>query len=153
MVAYNFQARFVDAVESGAKRTTIRAFGGKPHPRVGDSLQLYTGMRTKACRKLVDPDPICTVSALVKIGDDRVQIGHNRALLTQHPGSLQTFAHGEGFDDFGALVAWFRETHGLPFVGVLIRWAPFIEVHHGIQDVRRAVSSGVFLRELVADRA
>jgi hypothetical protein len=68
MPAFNFQSQWANAVEIGAryanngdgilangicttfhKRTTIRKAGrAKP----GDTLYLYTGQRTKACRKL-----------------------------------------------------------------------------------------------------
>ncbi len=53
MVALNFKARFADDVETRRKRCSIRAprkDGRDPKP--GDSLQLYTGMRTRECRKL-----------------------------------------------------------------------------------------------------
>ena len=54
MVAYNFQKQFADAVERGEKRQTIRAprRDGR-HAKVGDKLQLYTGMRTKQCGMIV----------------------------------------------------------------------------------------------------
>ena len=59
MPAYNFQKQFAPLVESGQKRQTIRAIGKRRHARPGESLQLYTGQRTKACRKLISPDPEC----------------------------------------------------------------------------------------------
>jgi len=59
MPALNFKSRFAPAVElglanplaPGAKRCTIRATRKRPICP-GDRLSLYTGMRTKACRKL-----------------------------------------------------------------------------------------------------
>lgn len=63
MVAYNFAAQFAEAVETRKKRQTIRApRKDNRHAKVGDKLQLYTGMRTTNCRKLVNPDPRCTAS-------------------------------------------------------------------------------------------
>lgn len=59
MVAYNFQAQFADAVHRGFKRQTIRAPRKHGHVQAGAPVQLYTGMRTRGCRKLIDPDPIC----------------------------------------------------------------------------------------------
>ena len=53
MPALNFRAEFADAVERGEKCQTIRAYrkdGRNPKP--GDTLHLYTGMRTRACRRL-----------------------------------------------------------------------------------------------------
>ncbi len=58
MVAYNFNPRFALAVVHGAKRQTIRA-PRKRHARLGERLQLYTGMRTRTCRLLRD-DVFCT---------------------------------------------------------------------------------------------
>ena len=51
MPLLNFQKRFVTQVESGRKRQTIRAMRKIPF-KVGDKLFLYTGLRTKDCRKL-----------------------------------------------------------------------------------------------------
>ena len=67
MVAFSFKAQFADLVASGKKTQTIRQTArAKP----GDRLQLYTGMRTKKCRKLVDPDPVCTLVDYVGIRPD-----------------------------------------------------------------------------------
>lgn len=61
MVAYNFMIRLAPDVETGRKPFTIRdeRKGRSRHARPGEDIQLYTGMRTTACRKLVNPDPIC----------------------------------------------------------------------------------------------
>lgn len=120
MVAYSFQASFAPLVASGEKRQTIRAEGKRRHARVGDLLQLYTGMRTKSCRKLMAPDPVCTFSDAVYlcrgIGSPAVLIAGQEVL------SPDAFARADGFKDFDAMLDWFGKTHGLPFVGVLIRW-------------------------------
>jgi hypothetical protein len=58
MVAYSFDKRFVPQIENGFKRQTIRAHRRR-HARPGEALQLYTGMRTKHCRKIRD-DVICS---------------------------------------------------------------------------------------------
>lgn len=67
MVAYSFRPQFVGPITVGLglsfvnsfgvtpptirpKQQTIRAHGKRRHARPGDELQLYTGMRTKACR-------------------------------------------------------------------------------------------------------
>lgn len=53
MPAINFKKQFAPAVESGEKRQTIRARrqDGRD-PVAGQTLYLYTGIRTKGCRKL-----------------------------------------------------------------------------------------------------
>jgi hypothetical protein len=114
VVAYSFKSRFADAVASGAKRQTIRANGKRRHARPGEALQLYTGMRTKDCRKL--RDAVCVISTYCAIYDDRITTG-------KHPSiDLDEFAQRDGFADFTDMTDWFRETHGLPFIGQLIVW-------------------------------
>jgi hypothetical protein len=58
MVAYNFQKAFAPLVESGQKRQTLR-FPRRRDARPGEPIQLFTAQRTRYCRKLIDPDPIC----------------------------------------------------------------------------------------------
>jgi hypothetical protein len=120
MVAYNFQARFAQAVASGEKCQTIRAprKGGR-HARVGEPVQLYTGMRTKACRKLVAPDPVVVEASWLAVCEGRVLRDSG---VVSDPGALDALARADGFGDWAALRDWFREAHGLPFSGVLIRW-------------------------------
>ena len=117
MVAYNFQARFADAVASGAKRQTIRAPRKSGHAIVGQAVQLYTGLRTKGTRKLRDPDPLCVTSTYCAIREDGVTLGNHPKV------DLDEFARRDGFENFEAMKAWFRETHGLPFIGQLIMWS------------------------------
>ena len=77
MVAFNFKAQFADAVERGVKRQTIRAIrkdGRVPH--IGSALQLYTGMRTKNCRKL--KDAVCTNVWPITIASKSITINRQR---------------------------------------------------------------------------
>ena len=134
MPALNFQARFAPLVESGAKTQTIRKRrkdGRDPKP--GDRLVLYTGMRTKACRKLGDgivtsADPI-TISRLrphsmpyweVYRGEEQGYWGADRCERPQD--ADRRFARRDGFRSWSEMYAWFEATHGLPFEGLLIRW-------------------------------
>ena len=73
MVAYNFMKQFADDVASGRKDFTIRG-QRKRHARPGEPVQLYTGMRTKCCHKLVDPDPICLSVRPIVIKSDLIMI-------------------------------------------------------------------------------
>ena len=117
VVAYNFQARFADAVESGAKQQTIRAprKDGR-HAKVGDPLQLYTGMRTKACRKL--RDAVCHDACTIHIMRDKVWTFKPQELHL----NLDEFARLDGFAHWDEMRSWFEAAHGLPFQGVMIRW-------------------------------
>lgn len=118
MVAYNFQTRFSDAVASGQKRQTIRAQrkDGR-HAKPGDRMQLYTGMRTKSCRKLIDPDPVCAHVETIKIDAKGVRREDGSAFMNP-----DTLARWDGFADFAEMAVWFDKTYGLPFTGILIQW-------------------------------
>lgn len=122
MVAFNFKQRFADLVASGVKTQTIRQ---TKRARKGDQIQLYTGQRTKACRKLVTPDPICTLVDYVGIRPDYLTLG-NKAL---HEGDADAFARRDGFADYNDMVKWFQETYGSPyFQGYVHVWS---RVGHG----------------------
>lgn len=134
MVAYNFQSRFAPAVADGSKRQTVRG-PRKRHAHFGEPVQLYTGLRTKAARKLVTPDPVCVVSCGVVIHADTVDwvmLPDMRedekkpfmALLDAMDDDLDTFAQADGFADWSDMRAWFAAQYGLPFQGVLIAWEP-----------------------------
>lgn len=115
MVAYSFQNRFASAVERGEKRQTIRAKGKRRHVRPGETLQLYTGMRTKACRKL--REATCHDVCPVLIERDRVTTFHPQEFLDP-----EQVARLDGFASWAEMRDWFETTHGLPFSGVMIRW-------------------------------
>ncbi|MBL1176886.1 hypothetical protein [Pantanalinema sp. GBBB05] len=119
MVAYNFKACFAPLVESRQKRQTIRAEGKRKHAKPGDALQLYTGMRTKVCRKLLNPDPECASTHEIEIRD-RLEMridGIPQTLSEQRQVALD-----DGFDSLKAFHDFFESVHGLPFKGKLIRW-------------------------------
>ena len=124
MPALNFQARFADLVESGDKRQTIRALrkdGRDPKP--GDTLYLYTGMRTKACRKLLEAECLMAVPILLERGP---RIGSRMTLFDAPPEiedeTENEIAQRDGFRWPDDLYNFFQQAHGLPFKGLLIRW-------------------------------
>lgn len=119
MPALSYQKQFVPLVESGAKPHTIRAErkDGRVPAKIGDTLYQYTGMRTKACRKICED--ICTAVdrlTITNIGG----IYLNYELLI----SQEKFARDDGFYDLDTMIEWFKKTHGLPFRGWLIQWNP-----------------------------
>ena len=65
MVAYSFKKRFADLIVDGRKCQTIRAHRRR-HALPGERVQLYVGMRTKQCRKIID-DPLCLKVANIGI--------------------------------------------------------------------------------------
>ena len=127
MVAYSFQSRFVPKIEDGTKRGTIRG-ERKRHARIGEPIQLYQGMRTKYCRKII-PDPVC-VSVMpirlhieahaVAIVNTQFALGIQARLS---PASFDLFAQDDGFDDMADMHAFWMKTHGVGvFRGVWIKW-------------------------------
>jgi hypothetical protein len=65
MVAYSFKAIFEARIATGLKRQTVRGKRDR-HARVGESMQLYVGMRTKSCHK-IRPDVVCTSVKSIEI--------------------------------------------------------------------------------------
>ena len=117
MPAYNFHSRFAPAIESGDKRQTIRPRRKRP-TRPGDTLYLYTGMRTKACRKL--GEFTCTKVTPVDILQGAVRLG-GKCLGTA---LALEFARADGFEGLEDFYRFFGEHYGLPVIGKLevIEW-------------------------------
>lgn len=120
MPAYNFQERFADPVEQGIKRQTIR----KPRKRstkVGDTLYLYTGQRTKHCRKL--GQAVCKEVIPIRIGVLYVVIlyprDNKRRRILSIP-EIEQLAKDDGFDSIADMERFFRKR--LPFMGEIIKW-------------------------------
>ncbi len=128
MVAYNFTASMASKVAGRTKNQTIRPLGRKRHARPGEAVQLYTGMRTKHCRKLVNPDPICVAAVPVWMTNsfqhgpgvwvvDGIFLDTNR---------MEELALLDGFYDAPmpvfAMAEFFLSHYGEQFEGVLIRW-------------------------------
>lgn len=133
MVAYSFKAMFADPIERGVKCQTVRA-GRARHARVGEAVQLYTAMRTRHCRKLITPDPIC-----IEVQSIEIDIGpKNPNIITDieidgvalTADEIETFAIADGFggDLLGATARrnmglfWLKNHQSNAFKGVVIRW-------------------------------
>ncbi len=118
MPALNFRKEFADKVESGEKRQSIRALrkDGR-NPRPGQTLYLYTGQRTKHCRKLGEAICKSVESVGIEEGGDIYSAG----IGNDNDYSVD-FAKKDGFDTFQDFMDFFRKKHGLPFYGLLIKW-------------------------------
>lgn len=133
MVAYSFKGRFAEPIVSGEKSQTIRALR-KRHAHVGEAVQLYTAMRTKQCRKLLDVDPVCTgvhdVKILISRDHPEIIAGIRIDDVPLLAGSVEEFAWKDGFRpgadgssatlDMGRF--WLKEHGEGSFHGVLIKW-------------------------------
>lgn len=125
MVAYSFQTRFVPFISDGLKRQTIR-LDRKRHVRSGELIQLYCGMRTKNCFKIV-PDVVCRsihpIQIEYKDGGFEV-ITLDGAEIPKE--DWDAFAKADGFAEIGEMQEFWVEKHNATepdkFEGVLIRW-------------------------------
>lgn len=115
MVAINFKKQFAPDVESGIKKQTIRA---KARCKPGDVLQLYTGQRTKQCRKLKEVE--CKNVVRIIIAENAVILA--KKLIIDSEKGLKAIANDDGFKSWDDMKNFFSETHGLPFLGHLIKW-------------------------------
>ncbi|MCU9850371.1 hypothetical protein OEZ60_20510 [Defluviimonas sp. WL0024] len=120
MVAYSFQSRFVPLIREGLKTQTVRS-ARKRHARPGEPIQLFRGMRTRLCEKIV-PDPVCTAILPIAINFasariNRIEVGRVPLL------DLDAFAVADGFEHLDDMSAFWREHHGSRhFDGVVIEW-------------------------------
>jgi hypothetical protein len=119
MPLLGFQKRFAPLVKTGEKRQTIRAYrkDGRD-PKLGDTLYLYAGLRTQQCRKLGE----AVVREVLPFGIDAPFINVDRKLYETSAPRIRRIAKADGFYSVTEMIAWFEKTHGLPFVGQLIRW-------------------------------
>jgi hypothetical protein len=118
MVAYNFQERFAADVQQGIKVQTIRAERKNGHAKPGDRVQLYAGMRTSKCRKLVDPDPVCIAAVPVVVDEVGISLGGEQFDWSE----VEVLAKADGFENCVQMAEWFRSNHDMPMTGVLIKW-------------------------------
>jgi hypothetical protein len=145
MVAYSFQKRFAEPILSGEKLHTIRA-DRKRHARPGETTQLYTGMRTKHCRKIADR--ICTAVLPIMLNfhmDGFAYVGGGYPFLILGEVTDETLFDGlsgrfyvadqeqlarrDGFLSWSQMSAFWSEQHGPcgpaeVFIGKLIGWWP-----------------------------
>ncbi len=115
MPAINFSPQFADAVEAGAKRQTIRKVRKNPI-EYGDTLYLYTGQRTKSCRKLGEWE--CSNTRKIVIHKSSVWL--DGVLLNLR--DTFVLVDDDGFDNMTDFFDWFVDHYGPHFEGVLISW-------------------------------
>lgn len=131
MPLLGFRPRFGPAILDGVKRQTIRAprKDARPHAREGDTLHLYTGLRTKNARKL---------GTATCLGVDEVYMNFQRNAVTVTTDlgvrpilsfdALDDFAKADGLEDWADMKATFAALHGdgVEFRGALIRWGKLL---------------------------
>jgi hypothetical protein len=113
MGLYNFKARFVDKILSGAKTHTIRAIRAHPD-KPGNTLHLYTGLRHKGARLLMRAT--CTKVQQIEIRANSVWIDGELMFADE----CELLARRDGFENFTEMWKFWEER--LPFVGHIIHW-------------------------------
>ena len=111
MPALNFKLQFAEAVRNKTKRQTIRKLRVVPI-RLGDTLYLYTGMRTKSCEKI--GETFCRAAVPILIDGPIIKLA-GRELPIKERSAL---AVNDGFLDALEMCAFFSP--GLE--GQLIIW-------------------------------
>lgn len=123
MVAYSFKKRFEEPIRMGEKVHTLRN-DRKRHARPGEFVQLYVGIRTRSCRKIMDPDPICIAVRTVEITFTGSGIG--AVTVDGMPEDIASFAGSDGFDSPDDMFRFWRQEHGEinRWTGVMVVWDP-----------------------------
>jgi hypothetical protein len=127
MGLYNFQPRFVKPILSGAKTHTIRAI--RVHPdKPGNTLHLYTGLRTKQAKLLMRVPCVKIEEIAIRIVTVNDRIGYQEYRIEIDGAELDAdecgaLARRDGFPDFKAMMKFWREPKNrLPFKGHIIFW-------------------------------
>lgn len=121
MIVRMFKPRFAPLVESGAKTQTVRPVP-KRMPRVGEpiSLRTWTDLPYRSKQRVLREATITAVFPVKMTQGDGGQL-----LLSVAHGTVdeEAFARADGFSSARAMARWFIDQHGLPFSGIVIRWA------------------------------
>lgn len=118
---------FIDKILSGEKRQTIRRASSKwKNVKVGDKLTLYTGLRSKQCRKLGEAFVESIEDVAFGAGICSIAQGHWERLLTD--GEVDELARRDGFDDVYDFWQFFDAHYPeRPIRMKVIRWKDFKE--------------------------
>lgn len=129
MGLYNFQQRFAPFILDGRKTHTIR--GLRAHPdKPGNTLHLYTGLRTKKakllmrvpCVKVEDIEIWCRVED-VGFTSFTSDVGMKVGGQNLDESEAHSLARRDGFLDFYEMLKfWLTPKSRLPFSGQIIHW-------------------------------
>lgn len=114
----NFKEKFAGAVEAGEKRQTIRPRGKRrAHP--GETLRLFSGLRTKNCRKL--RTETCLLAAEIDISTEAHLMSMGDKVISMSQAT--EIAQRDGFQNQAEFYAFFRKQYGAgKHEMILYRW-------------------------------
>lgn len=118
MMVLSFQQRFVAAIQSGAKRQTVRSRRRRHPLEPGQlvSLRYWSGVPYRSPQTEIGTARLLSVDDVI-IDRSNVIVGGAKVI------SLSEFAIADGFASATDLEAWFAENGDeLPFRGILIKW-------------------------------
>ena len=125
MVAYSFNPQFAKPVLQGTKVGTIRRLRKAPSrlARSGEPIQIYTGMRTKYCRRIGLATCISVRVIWLSVKGDSVFYPSDTDRIYRSD-DLEAFAVADGFPSWRDLTEFWEKTHpGVSeFEGVHIVW-------------------------------
>ena len=125
MPSLSFQKEFAAPIIDKRKRHTIRGVSFKPRARrfvAGDRLYMFTGMRTKHCRRIGEAGCTDVLPIALDLSAGRVNISGRPLILRAY--ALDLFAVSDGFEDWAALKDFWWRTHQVDqkWSGVIIEW-------------------------------
>lgn len=125
MVALSFKPRFIEPYKEGRKGGTIRnPRRGREIIYPGVKLQLFTGMRTKQCRRFGEETCLQFRPIQLRLTKrPRIAVGW---LALTRAFDLDRFAVFDGFDDFEDMAVFWQQTHAAEtFSGNWTQWKEF----------------------------
>lgn len=132
MALLGFKKRFAPKVRNGRKRQTIRTY--RKYPIVpGETLYLYTGLRTKYSEKLKEVRCKAVYNITISFYNNYVSYENEiYSCYIDNPKELNRFAKQDGFLHWSDMRDFWIQTHGVRkgntkvilkvFKGILITW-------------------------------
>lgn len=106
MALLGFKKEFRNMILSGEKRQSIRRVGKRSF-RVGERLAMYSGLRTKYCKRIGESK--ITAIKVLEFEKNGTLLLDGRILDRQ---SREDFAKADGFISFDNMIGWFEKEYG-----------------------------------------
>ncbi len=121
MPAYNFQKQFMAMILSGKKLHTIRMPRKRP-TKIGDTIMMFVGMRTKQCFKFAETRCIKVTPILLDPFSQNIINRETDQFLTKK--ELSDLAKHDGFEHYGLMFQFFTRYKQSRLEMEIIEWNP-----------------------------
>ena len=120
MIRRPFQPQFEPLILSGQKTHTVRPTP-KRLPKVGEEFvgYVWTGKPYRSKQRVLLESTITKLQKIEIVENGWTWLDDIRMKTLR---DCNDFAHADGFVGYSEMLAWFRDTHGLPFAGIVIHW-------------------------------